>query len=403
MSPDTNSIKALIEQQMAFIAKASKDGSDSVLVDALKEELASLESNLRKLEGTPATIDEVDGEGVEYKVKRLLSRSKALETSLDERNARRVALSNLKKAVNADYDWYADPINESAIADIDRDSAELTSVRKELIKFQGAMTFAVGFDENTTADEVFSPDLTLRLKKEEAIKKLFTKEIGEPLLARVSELSEADIAMMAATSGKPEVRTHLTQAIWSLARSEALRNFSAARKFFDEAKETPMDKIWKQVNRHIKKVGRALGLYKDTDPNWVPSLEEIEALVTADDKFNPEAQKLTISISLEQWQAEAGATWDESIMEVVNFLVDINVAKVTTRAAKAVRVDVSAMERLYEDMRKPLSNKAFSDHADPEIRAAALAGGHVWAAFREQFRLKINSLKNERARRGGRK
>jgi len=396
MVTTVNELQAQVELQQQYITRAEKTGVPEGLLVALQEELAILQAKLNEAQGTEEPSD-LNGEAAQYQIRRALLQKAEATAKLNSKLSQREAESEFKRSINPQYDWEIDPLKEDDLKLINKYRAELQQANDVLVKLQGVVTHRIGQDADEAVDALFSPSLMPLKSASSAYKALCSSDAGEGFTdCEVSTFAPEDemlVGVIRYLRHASATRAYsLLRPIFELASEQAQRNHIASRRYLEESKATEMDKLWNQVNRRIKLLARKVGVQVNGDR--MPDLDDLRAAVEA----RPDYQIDTITWSVEEWKRQAGPDWDESIIEVINFLVDCNVIKLSERI-RTSQGDVAQMERNLAEMRKPLSSKRFEEHSDPEIAAAAQSGGAVWAAFREQYRVRINTIKNERVRR----
>jgi len=381
---------AAIANSEAFLAMAIAQGQADSFVESLREELISNQSKLAELEG-----GEPEGMTADIIQRSISLEKRKLEvatTKLNELLKQKEADEAFKRTVVADYAWDTDPMKEELLKLIQKFDSEAIAARSELIKLQGAETFRVGYEADTDIDKVLSPSMAFVVSPTKTYETLYISDEGaDPDVTDPVINDNIDALIWYIKHGSMDRVRSLFKPIFELAQATAERNHARSYKEINSHKATEMERIWSKVNKRLKQTAKRAGMLIENEN--VPPMSEVQEAISGNMSYNIDI----VTWDVEEFKRNAGADWDDSIMEVIQFLVAANSVKLNAPARPEL-FDIKAMEQKLTKMSAPFAHTLFIDDNDPMIAAAAKAGANVFAAEREKLRVLINAKKNEAVR-----
>lgn len=328
----------------------------------------------------------VDGDDVDKIVSSLRSDRLAAEFKLESKRSARLREEEFRQRVNPAYSYEMDPLRKEEMDVIAKLENELTSIEAKLVDVEGNVTFRVGFPEWMEVDNCFSPTL----QPVRSLEAIFEMIAGDKS-TEIEDIAGLFVDLCLALP-RDKARDFMMPVI-KLAQKTAANNKAKSFKYMNDLKRTPFDSFCRRIDRIMLRVAKKLSI--PTENSIVPSLDVMTEALQSEKNFT----FATESINLNKEKKDCGDTWDDSIMETLNWL---NEAEIITMSAVQARsgVDLQDLERLYMHMTGRLAHKSdfFTKSESSEHRAWS-ENFDLFRRKREETRILINTLKAERNKR----
>lgn len=359
--------------------------ADITMKDSLVSDRNAVSRQIAEMMGESVEAP-VDGDDVDKIVSGLRSDRLAVEFKLESKRSARLREEEFRQKVNPSYSYETDPLRKEEMDVITKLTNELSSIEARLVDVEGNVTFRVGFPEWEEVDNCFSPTL----QPVRSLEAIFEMISGE----KPTDIEDiAGLFVDLCLSLPRDKARDFMMPVIKLAQKTAANNKAKSFKYMNDLKRTPFDSFCRRIDRIMLRVAKKLSI--PTENSIVPGLDVLTEALQNEKNFT----FATEAINLNKEKKDCGDTWDDSIMETLNWL---NEAEIITMSAIQARsgVDLQDLERLYTRMNGRLAHKSefFAKSNDPEHRAWS-ENFDLFRRKREETRILINTLKAERSKR----